>query len=207
MNSPSNPPAAPEEGSAVFFTGKPLPELRVSLDPMVDIEPAAPEENLVGFFKGKPLPKLRVSFDPMVDIEPAAPEEDLVGFFECKPLPKHVQDIESHVTTSSVPLPNLDELKGVELKVVESVSREIEPSKWDGTEEVHLRKMTSQGDGYGDFDPVLVTMFKEMDTNNNKSIEASELFASMKRIRLTLGIDHPKRIGDIVKVCNCCTAG
>ena len=180
MNSPSNPPAAPEEGSAVFFTGKPLPELRVSLDPMVDIEPAAPEENLVGFFKGKPLPKLRVSFDPMVDIEPAAPEEDLVGFFEGKPLPKHVQDIESHVTTSSVALPNLDELKGVE---------------------------TSQGDGYGDFDPVLVTMFKEMDTNNNKSIEASELFASMKRIRLTLGIDHPKRIGDIVKVCNCCTAG
>ena len=54
--------------------------------------------------------------------------------------------------------------------------------------------------GYGDFDPALVTMFKEMDTNHNRSIEASELFASMKGIRLTLGIDHPKSIADIRKV-------
>ena len=186
MNSRSNPPAAPEEDSAGFFKGKSVANLRLSFDRIIDIEPAAPM---------------------VVDIEPAAPEEDLVGFFKGKPLPKHVQDSNSDVTSSSVPLPGLDELKGVELKLVESVSREIEPTKWDGAEEVHLHKMTIQDDGYGDFDPALVTMFKEMDTNNNKSIEASELFASMKRIRLTLGIDHPKSIGDIMKVRDYCTAG
>ena len=50
------------------------------------------------------------------------------------------------------------------------------------------------------FDSKLVAMFKILDRNNNNSIEASELFASMKDVRLALGLEHPKSITEIMGV-------
>ena len=49
-------------------------------------------------------------------------------------------------------------------------------------------------------------MFKMLDANNSKSVEVSELIASMKDIRDALGLQHPSSIGDITKVA-CLPAG
>ena len=139
----------------------------------------------VGFFKGKALPKrVKNKWDPL----PHETEEEAQIRWQ-----KNEWDGIGHAegpVVTSYDRPDLGHGK--------AVHRDINAFEM---EQVKLKKMQeSQDDGYGDFDPQVVQMFKMLDANNSKTVEVSELIASMKDIRDALGLQHPSSIGDITKV-------
>ena len=117
-------------------------------------------------------------------VQPMELEEDSVGFFRGKPLPKQVVKHTNSVV----------EVQPMELEEDAVGFFRGKPLPMQVVTDVE-KLQTAMG-----FDPRLVAMFKILDRNNNNTIEASELFASMKDIRLALGLEHPKSLTDIMRV-------